>query len=59
MRREDLNKEEEISGTSSEPIVRVVPFQPHCFAFGGFEVQMLAAMESARTVGVNIAPLDF
>jgi len=54
-----LNKEEEISGTSSEPIVRVVPFQPHCFAFGGFEVQMLAAMESARTVGVNIAPLDF
>jgi glycosyltransferase involved in cell wall biosynthesis len=33
--------------------------QPHCFAFGGFEVQMIAAMESARAVGADIAPLDF
>ncbi len=41
------------------PIVRVVPFQPHCFAFGGFELQMIAAMESARAAGANIAPLDF
>ena len=43
----------------SGPVVRVVPFQPHCFAFGGFEVQMLAAMESARAVGADVAPLDF
>ena len=44
---------------SSRAIVRVVPFQPHCFAFGGFEVQMIAAMETARDAGANIAPLDF
>jgi glycosyltransferase involved in cell wall biosynthesis len=43
----------------SQPIVRVVPFQPHCFAFGGFELQMIAAMESAREVGADIEPLDF
>jgi glycosyltransferase involved in cell wall biosynthesis len=43
----------------SLPVVRVVPYQPHCFAFGGFEVQMLSAMESARAAGVDIAPLDF
>jgi glycosyltransferase involved in cell wall biosynthesis len=43
----------------SKPIIRVVPFQPHCFAFGGFEVQMIAAMESARAAGAEIAPLDF
>jgi len=44
---------------SSRPVVRVVPFQPHCFAFGGFEVQMIAAMESARAAGTEVTPLDF
>jgi glycosyltransferase involved in cell wall biosynthesis len=44
---------------ASPPIVRVVPSQPHCFAFGGFEVQMIAAMEAARGVGADITPLDF
>jgi glycosyltransferase involved in cell wall biosynthesis len=44
---------------SLQPIVRVVPFQPHCFAFGGFEVQMITAMEAARAAGADIAPLDF
>jgi glycosyltransferase involved in cell wall biosynthesis len=43
----------------ARPIVRVVPFQPHCFAFGGFEVQMIAALNSALVAGANIAPLDF
>jgi glycosyltransferase involved in cell wall biosynthesis len=43
----------------AQPVIRVVPLQPHCFAFGGFEVQMIAAMESARAAGANIAPLDF
>ena len=38
---------------------RVVPFQPHCFAFGGFELQMIAAMDSARAAGADVAPLDF
>jgi len=42
----------------SQPVVRVVPFQPHCFAFGGFEVQMITAMETARAAGTDIAPLD-
>lgn len=42
----------------SKPIVRVVPFQPHCFAFGGFELQMIGAMKSVQDVGTNIAPLD-
>lgn len=43
----------------SQPVVRVVPFQPHCFAFGGFELQMIGAMKSAHDAGANIAPLDF
>ena len=43
----------------SQPVVRVVPFQPHCFAFGGFELQMIGAMKSAYDAGVDIAPLDF
>lgn len=43
----------------SRPVVRVVPLQPHCFAFGGFEIQMIAAIESARAAGTDVAPLDF
>ena len=43
---------------TSLPVVRVVPFQPHCFAFGGFEVQMLAAMHAARKAGADVKPLD-
>jgi glycosyltransferase involved in cell wall biosynthesis len=43
----------------SRPVVRVVPLQPHCFAFGGFELQMIAAMESARAAGADVAPLGF
>jgi hypothetical protein len=43
----------------SRPIVRVIPLQPHCFAFGGFEIQMIAAMEAARAAGKAIAPLGF
>lgn len=41
------------------PIVRVVPLQPHSFVFGGFELQMIGAMEAARAVGIDAAPLDF
>ncbi len=40
------------------PVVRVLPLQPHCFAFGGFELQMIGAMESARLAGTDIEPLD-
>lgn len=38
--------------------VGVLPVQPHCFAFGGFELQMLAAMEAARLHGADVIPLD-
>jgi hypothetical protein len=44
---------------ASRPVVRVIPAQPHCFAFGGFEIQMLAAMESAWAAGADVAPLDY
>lgn len=38
--------------------VRVSPLQPHCFAFGGFEIQMLSALEAARAAGAEVARLD-
>lgn len=38
--------------------VRVLPYQPHCFAFGGFDIQMLAAMTAAQHVGVDVLPLN-
>jgi glycosyltransferase involved in cell wall biosynthesis len=38
--------------------VRVLPYQPHCFAFGGFEVQMVDAMRAVREAGIDIGPLD-
>ena len=40
------------------PHVKVVPHQAHCFAFGGFDIQMLAALEAARNAGVDVARLD-
>lgn len=43
---------------SSAVKVRVSPLQPHCFAFGGFEVQMISAMNACRDVGIDIQPLD-
>lgn len=41
------------------PIVRVVPMQPHSLAFGGFEMQMISAMDAVKDLNVNIAQLDF
>ncbi len=41
------------------PVVRVLPLQPHCFAFGGFELQMIGAMDSVRSRGLDIRPLDW
>jgi glycosyltransferase involved in cell wall biosynthesis len=37
----------------------MIPYQPHCFAFGGFDLQMVAAMESVRAAGADVGPLDF
>lgn len=40
------------------PRIKFVPYQPHCFAFGGFDIQMLAAFESLNEKGVNVTKLD-
>lgn len=39
-------------------IVKYLPLQPHCFAFGGFEIQMLSTLNAACNAGVNASKLD-
>lgn len=39
--------------------VRTAPFQPHCFAYGGFDIQMSRTHEALRLVGVDARPLDW
>lgn len=39
--------------------VRTVPVQPHCFNYGGFDIQMHRTHEALRSVGVDAAPLDW
>ena len=34
------------------------PNQPHCYAFGGFELQMLSAFEAAKAQGCSVELLD-
>ena len=31
------------------------PNQPHCFAFGGFDMQMLNVINSVNSIGVDIS----
>jgi glycosyltransferase involved in cell wall biosynthesis len=38
--------------------VSYLPYQPHCFAFGGFEIQMLGALEAVKKNGVNASALN-
>jgi glycosyltransferase involved in cell wall biosynthesis len=38
--------------------VKYLPNQPHCFAFGGFDLQMLNALDSVVKVGVDASKLD-
>jgi glycosyltransferase involved in cell wall biosynthesis len=38
--------------------VKYFPYQPHCFAFGGFDMQMLNALEAVRKAGVDASKLD-
>lgn len=38
--------------------VKYYPFQPHCFAFGGFDMQMLNALNSVLKVGVSATEFD-
>jgi glycosyltransferase involved in cell wall biosynthesis len=39
--------------------IRVVPGQPHCFAYGGFDIQMHRTLDVLRAQGVDARPLDF
>ncbi len=38
--------------------VKYFPCQPHCFAFGGFDMQMLNAMDAVIEEGVEASKLD-
>jgi glycosyltransferase involved in cell wall biosynthesis len=38
--------------------VKYFPNQPHCFAFGGFEIQMLCALDASIKSGVDSSKLD-
>ena len=38
--------------------VKFVPYQPHCFAFGGFEVQMLSTLDAIVKSGVEAEKID-
>lgn len=39
--------------------IRAVPFQPHAFFFGGFDIQMLRTLEVMVEFGLDAKPLDF
>lgn len=39
--------------------VRTVPLQPHCFFFGGFDIQMHRTLELMQRFGIDAKPLDF
>jgi glycosyltransferase involved in cell wall biosynthesis len=39
--------------------IRLVPAQPHCFAYGGFDIQMHRTLETLQACGVDARPLDF
>lgn len=38
--------------------VKYLPWQPHCFAFGGLEVQMLSTLAAVQNCGVEAEKLD-
>lgn len=40
------------------PVVRFVPLQAHCFAFGGFDLQMIEVLEAVRAQNVNATRFD-
>lgn len=39
--------------------VRMVPVQPHCFLYGGFDMQMVRTMESLSSIGIDAMALDY
>ncbi len=38
--------------------IRVIPAQPHCFAFGGFDIQMHRTNAILQAAGIDARPLD-
>ncbi|MEO6221283.1 MAG: glycosyltransferase [Ginsengibacter sp.] len=38
--------------------VKYFPCQPHCFAFGGFDIQMVSTLNSVKKAGVDAGKLD-
>ncbi|MFY9164419.1 glycosyltransferase family 4 protein [Aquirufa antheringensis] len=38
--------------------IKYFPYQPHCFAFGGFDLQMLNALKAVSESGLNVTKLD-
>lgn len=38
--------------------VKYFPYQPHCFAFGGFDIQMINTLEAVIKAGVDASKLD-
>lgn len=38
--------------------VKFLPYQPHCFAFGGFEIQTLSTLMAIQEAGVDASPLN-
>ena len=38
--------------------VKFLPYQPHCFAFGGFEVQTLSTLQAVQKAGIDASKLD-
>jgi hypothetical protein len=38
--------------------VKYVQNQPHCFAFGGFEIQMLSTLKAVQEAGVDADKLN-
>ena len=38
--------------------VKYYPWQPHCFAFGGFDMQMINTLEAVKKAGVDADKLD-
>jgi glycosyltransferase involved in cell wall biosynthesis len=39
-------------------IIKFYPYQPHCFAFGGFDLQMLNTLDAIKSFSVNANKLD-
>jgi len=38
--------------------IKYFPYQPHCFAFGGFDMQMLNALDAVKKTGLDASKLD-